>query len=142
MKKIKPMLAACACLVAGTAMAQYSIAWWRVAGGGGTSTGGVYSISATIGQHDVSSMSGGAFSLTGGFWAPVAVQGPGAPTLLITPASTGQATLTWSSDTPGFILQVSDTLAPSAWTNSPSGTNQPVTIPTTGPMRFYRLVSP
>ena len=31
---------------------QYSIDWYKVAGGGGTSTGGVYAVSGTIGQHD------------------------------------------------------------------------------------------
>jgi hypothetical protein len=49
-------------------------------------------------------MSGGSFTLTGGFWAPVAVQTAGAPTLSITPANPGQATQTWSPDGPGFIL--------------------------------------
>ena len=34
-----------------TASAQtYSIDWFKIAGGGGTSTGGVYSVSGTIGQ--------------------------------------------------------------------------------------------
>ena len=31
---------------------QYSIDWYKVAGGGGTSTGGTYQVSGTIGQHD------------------------------------------------------------------------------------------
>ena len=49
---------------------QYSIDWYKVAGGGGTSTGGVYSVSGTIGQHDAGGpMTGGNYSLTGGFWA-------------------------------------------------------------------------
>jgi len=30
----------------------YSIDWYKIAGGGGTSTGGVYAVSGTIGQHD------------------------------------------------------------------------------------------
>jgi hypothetical protein len=41
-----------------------------VDGGGGTSTGGVYTLSGTIGQPDASAaMTGGAYTLTGGFWA-------------------------------------------------------------------------
>ncbi len=49
---------------------QYSIDWYKVAGGGGTSTGGTYSVSGTIGQHDAGGpMTGGNYSLTGGFWA-------------------------------------------------------------------------
>jgi len=67
-------------------MAQsYSINWYKVAGGGGTSTGGQYSLSGTIGQPDASgAMTGGSYSLTGGFWALFGVvQTPGAPTLYI-----------------------------------------------------------
>jgi hypothetical protein len=30
----------------------YSVDWHKVSGGGGTSTGGGFSISGTIGQHD------------------------------------------------------------------------------------------
>ena len=49
---------------------QYSIDWYKVAGGGGTSTGGTYQVSATIGQPDASgAMTGGNYSLTGGFWS-------------------------------------------------------------------------
>src|SRR6202030_1357655 len=68
-----------------TSFAQnYSIDWYKIAGGGGTSTGGVYSVSGTIGQHDAAGpMTGGNYSLTGGFWSLFAVQSPGAPTLRI-----------------------------------------------------------
>ena len=130
------------CLLTGTAAAQYSIDWWTVDGGGGISTGGVFKVSGTIGQPDAGPMSGGSFTLTGGLWAAAAVQTLGAPTLIITPAGPGQATLTWNPDTSGFHLQVTDTLKPPAWTNAPSGTTHPITVPTTGPMRFYRLIKP
>src|ERR1017187_4895147 len=63
---------------------EYSIDWYKVSSGGGTSTGGVYSVSGTIGQPDASgAISGGNYSLTGGFWALYAVQTPGAPLLTI-----------------------------------------------------------
>ena len=40
-------------------------------GGGGTSSGGSFSLTGTIGQADASSVisTGGTFSLAGGFWA-------------------------------------------------------------------------
>lgn len=72
-----------------TAAAQnYSIDWYKIAGGGGTSTGGTYSVSGTIGQPDAGGpMTGGNYSLTGGFWALIQlVQSPGAPTLYLTSA--------------------------------------------------------
>src|SRR5271166_1518915 len=68
------------------AQAQYSIDWYKVSGGGGTSTGGVYSVSGTIGQPDAgAAMSGGNYSVAGGFWSLISVvQTPGAPTLSVT----------------------------------------------------------
>ena len=58
-------------LFAAQAGAQpFSIPWFTIDGGGGTSAGGVFSLSGTIGQHDAGGpMTGGAFALTGGFWA-------------------------------------------------------------------------
>ena len=39
---------------------SYSVDWYKVAGGGGTSTGGTYTVNGTIGQPDASgAMSGG-----------------------------------------------------------------------------------
>ncbi len=127
-----------------TATAQnYSIDWSTIDGGGGTSTGGVYAVSGTIGQPDAGTMSGGPFTLTGGFWAlPVAVQTSNAPTLLIIGGAPGFATISWTPATPGFVLQVSPSLTPPAWTNAPSGATNPVTIPASLPARFYRLNQP
>jgi hypothetical protein len=132
------VLATCASLLA----QPYGMPCYSVAGGGGTSTGAVYSVRATIGQHSVGTMSGGQISLRGGFWALALVQTPGAPRLTIQPAGPGQATLSWSPETPGFVLQSSDSLSPPAWTDAPSGTNHPVTVPTAGSRKFYRLARP
>ena len=123
---------------------SYSIDWFTIDGGGGTSTGGVYSVSGTIGQPDAGGpMTGGSHSLTGGFWAlPIAVQDTNAPTLTIVPAAPGQATISWTPNTPGWILQETWTLSPANWTNSPSGTANPIVVPATTPTRFYRLFKP
>lgn len=69
--RTRPLFAACVgCSAAATLVwAQPSIPWYTVDGGGGTSTGGVYSLSGTIGQPDAGVLSGGTFTLTGGFWA-------------------------------------------------------------------------
>jgi len=62
------------------ALAQpYELNWYTVDGGGGTSSGGIYSLSATIGQPDAgTAMTGGIYSLTGGYWAGTA-QPPACP---------------------------------------------------------------
>ena len=58
-------------LLAGSAAALgagYSLDWFTVDGGGGTSNGGNYSLTGTLGQPDAGALSGGNYSLAGGFW--------------------------------------------------------------------------
>jgi hypothetical protein len=49
-------------------IAGFSLSWWTVDSGGGTSEGGSYSLSGTIGQPDAGTFSGGNYHLEGGFW--------------------------------------------------------------------------
>jgi hypothetical protein len=123
---------------------SYAINWHTIDGGGGTSTGGVYSVSSTIGQPDAGpTMTNGQYSVTGGFWVlHTAVQTTNAPTLTIDSATPGNATVSWTPDTPGWVLQETGSLAPANWTNSPSGATNPITVPATAPARFYRLFKP
>jgi len=65
-------------LPASLALAQaagYDLSWWTADNGGGTSTGGSYSLSGSIGQADAGSLGGGGYVLWGGFQ-----MGAGAPT--------------------------------------------------------------
>ena len=123
---------------------QYSIDWFTIDGGGGTSTGGIYSVSGAIGQADAGGpLTGGNYSLVGGFWAlPIAVQNPNAPILQIEHSGLGQAKISWSPATLGFVLQQSDSLAPANWKNTPSGSANPVTVQATLSAKFYRLNKP
>ena len=51
---------------------SYELSWFSIDGGGATfSEGGAYSLGGSIGQADAGAMSGGADSLSGGFWAGV-----------------------------------------------------------------------
>jgi hypothetical protein len=123
----------------------FSIDWSKIAGGGGTSTNGQYSVSGTIGQPDAGEpLTNGPYWLTGGFWAlPTLVQAPSAPTLHITNAAPGFATISWTpTNTPSFTLQSTDSLSPTNWVNAPSGTNNPATVLAPPPARFYRLFKP
>ena len=144
-RMMKWSLALCAASLALGAWAQnYSVDWSKIAGGGGTSAGGVYAVSGTIGQHDAGGpMTGGQYSVTGGFWVlPVAVQSTNAPMLTIVPAMPGYATISWTPSTPGFVLQEALSLSPPHWTNAPSGATNPVTVPAPLPAKFYRLGKP
>ena len=131
-------------LVTFAAQAQFSIDWFTIDGGGGTSTNGNFLLRGTIGQPDAGPvMTNGQFSVTGGFWAlPTAVQILGSPILTIVPAPPGNATISWSPAAPGYILQETWSLSAPNWTNSVSGATNPVTVPATPPGRFYRLFKP
>jgi len=135
-------LAGLLAIVAGlpAAAQSYSIDWYKVAGGGGTSTSSLYSVSGTIGQPDASSAaSGGNYSVTGGFWSLYAVQTPGAPTLYIT-QSPGQAVIFWDSSVTGFTLQTNANLNTATWGNylGPVVNNRTTNAPPTGKV-FFRL---
>jgi hypothetical protein len=56
-------------LCGGSTPAQsYELTWWKISGGGGTSAAGSYTISGTIGQPEAGFLSGGIYTLAGGFW--------------------------------------------------------------------------
>lgn len=69
MKKVIPCLIGLFALAL-PAHAQLAIDFYTIDGGGGTSSGGSYTISGTIGQPDASTtvLSGGSYELRGGFW--------------------------------------------------------------------------
>ncbi len=75
------------------AQAGYTLDWFRVAGGGGASSGGAYTVSSSIGQPDAGTLSGGSFSLVGGFWNEAIAATP-TPTPTDTPTATPTATNT------------------------------------------------
>ncbi|HXJ72420.1 MAG TPA: hypothetical protein VNM37_06190, partial [Candidatus Dormibacteraeota bacterium] len=143
------LLLGCWCLVL-SSRAQFSIDWFTIDGGGGTSTGGVYSVSGTIGQPDAGlTMSGGNFSLTGGFWSLLStVQTPGAPLLSISLTSSNTALVSWPSASAGFNLQQNtNSISTANWSGVPTTPTDNGTIkyiivnPPTG-TRFYRLSRP
>ena len=124
---------------------NYSIDWFTIDGGGGISTGAVYSVSGTIGQPDAGpAMSGGNFSLTGGFWSLISVaQTPGAPSLTITRSGTS-VIVSWPSPS-GFVLRQNNNVNNAAgWsafggTINNNGTIKSVSInPPTGNL-YFRL---
>jgi hypothetical protein len=122
----------------------YTVDWFKIAGGGGTSTGGAYAVSGTIGQPEAGgAMTGGNFSITGGFWSLLAaVQTPGAPLLTITRA--GNSVLVSWPNTAGFTLETNGHLNAGAWTsfnatiNTTNGINSVTLSPPAGNL-FFRL---
>src|SRR5438045_2980873 len=89
----------------------YSIDWYKVAGGGGTSSNAQFTISGTIGQAEAGGpLSGGPYSVSGGFWTIYAVQTPGAPLLHVSLTTTNTVVVSWPSPSTGFSLHVSTNL--------------------------------
>jgi hypothetical protein len=75
MRLLVVLLLACAAVVITADLSQaqddgYNLGWWSVDGGGGTSGGGAFVLSGTIGQPEAGvTLSGGVFQLTGGYWS-------------------------------------------------------------------------
>lgn len=123
---------------------SYLIDWYKIGSGGGVSTGGIYSVSGTIGQHDAgSTMTGGNYSVTGGFWSVVQViQTPGAPTLQISQNATG-VTIYWQNASGWTLQQNTNISIPAAWTNSSNvtvgGATNSLTLKNPAGSLFFRL---
>ena len=126
---------------------SYSIDWYKIAGGGGTSTGAVYSVTGTIGQPDAGGpMSGGNYSVTGGFWALInVVQTSGLPKLIIVPNGANSVKVLWLDPaTNSYTLQQNANLASGSWVTSgyslsnAGGTNSITITPPVGNL-FFRL---
>ncbi len=126
---------------------QYSIDWYKISGGGGTSTGATYQVTGTIGQPDASgAMTGGNYSVTGGFWSLISVvQTIGAPALTIT-HSGNSVKISWPYPSTGFVLQQNSNLSTASWSASGGisndGTNNFITITSPSGNLFFRLSHP
>jgi len=128
-----------------TVVAQsYSVDWYKIAGGGGTSAGGTFSVAGTVGQSDASTaMLGGSYALTGGFWSLISVvPAAGTPSLAI--RLSGLDVVIYWPNTGSYTLQQSSDLASGSWTTSGytittvNGTNS-ITIPSPTGILLFRL---
>src|SRR5258705_4746069 len=105
MKKQFLSILAGALLLPVLANAQYAVDWFTLDGGGGTSSGGSFTLTGTIGQPDAGTLSGGNYELQGGFWPGIVVPATAeAPTLFVH-VSGASVILLWSPATPGFSLE-------------------------------------
>ena len=133
--------------IVSTTAQSYSIDWYKIAGGSSTSTGTTYSVSGTIGQPDAgTALTGGNFSVTGGFWSLVnIVQTLGAPTLTIS-HSGNSVRISWPYPSSGWTLQQNSGLGTTNWSTSSGisndGTNNFITIIAPTGNLFFRLKTP
>jgi len=57
-----------AALAVAASSSGYTLDWFTVDGGGGHSLGGRYALDGSIGQPDAGTLTGGGYTLRGGFW--------------------------------------------------------------------------
>jgi hypothetical protein len=120
---------------------QYAIDWFTIDGGGGTSSGGTYTLSGTIGQPDAGTLTGGSYTLQGGFWPGLVVPSTGeAPTMFLQ-LSGVNVIISWSPGTPGFALEQTDSLGAPLWAPGPAG-NPTAPIAASIGTKYYRLRKP
>jgi hypothetical protein len=129
----------------GAGQTNYAVTWRTIDGGGGVSTGGVFTVRGTIGQPDArGSMSGSDYRAGGGFWGLVsAVLTPGAPPLSVG-RSGANVVISWPSTAASWTLQQSASLGSTNWADVPitpsdNGTVRRLTLPAPAGNGFYRL---
>jgi hypothetical protein len=121
---------------------NFSIDWYKIAGGGGTSAEQTYSLTGAIGQPDAGTLTGASFTLEGGFFPGIIVPSEtGAPTLYIQQQTAGALTISWTPATSGFLLEETTDLTTPFWSTSTPG-NPTTPIPATGQTKYYRLRKP
>ena len=122
---------------------QLAVDFFAVGGVSGASTGGVFTVNATIGEPDTK-LSSDAFTMDTGYSSPLAIVRAPEAVLHITRLG-ANAGISWSATLTGFVLQQnSDLNNPSGWANAgltivvTNGQNT-VTAPINSFSRFYRL---
>ena len=144
---LTPLLLA---LAAAAAHAQsgggYELKNGAFSSGAGSATNGAYRMTATFTPSASGALTNAGYSLKGDFSSIGLVQTAGAPLLRII-ASGANAILAWPDPSTGFTLQSTPAIAPANWTDvaQPAvvvGNEKTVTVPATGPYRFYRLFKP
>jgi hypothetical protein len=141
------LLAVLSASLAGACAEEFRINWYSVDGGGGTSAGADFVLTSTIGQADAGFLSGGEYSLAGGFWTVVtgvvSPPEPG-PRLMVSLGPDGAVILQWPSSATGFVLQHSSRLTPNSWSDSDipvddDGISRSVILERPAELLFFRL---
>ncbi len=92
---------------------NFDLAWHVIAGGGGQSESGAYTLGATMGQPAVGGLSDSGYRLEAGFWPGISVESPTPtvtgtppPTATGSPQPTSTATPTRTPRPPGYTIYV------------------------------------
>jgi hypothetical protein len=123
---------------------SYDLTWFTIDGGGNVSTGATYSVTGTIGQPDAGTLSGGSYSLIGGFWGFAGNSSAITIPILDIRLSLPNVILSWPAPSTGFVLEQSSTVSSPVWTPVGAtvvvvGDRNTVTLLASTTTRFFRL---
>lgn len=118
----------------------YALDWCTTDAGGGTSSGGDYALSGTIGQTDTAVISGDRYRVEGGFWPGLILPATAELPTLVLQIRDNQLWVSWSPATAGFILEQTGDLSAQTWITAPAG--NPAICPMAASAQFYRLRKP
>ena len=126
---------------------DFGIDWFALAGGGGSSQGPDFELTATVGQPEAGEIASGDFAIVGGFWGIVTVEEtPGQPALSVS-FDGATVMISWpESGSEEFTLQETAALGTS-WvpvSENPQASNgiKTVRVPLAPGNHFYRLQKP
>ena len=134
----------------------FTLNWFTLDGGGGSCSGGLtpaggtkYNMSGTIGQKDAGAMSGGTYTLAGGFWSMTTiVPSQTNPKLSIELLPGRVVRVFWTRPAEGYVLEEVGAITSSpvtAWSPVPvaayqtNATHISFTIPMPTGNRLFRL---
>jgi hypothetical protein len=123
---------------------QYVIPWFAVGSGGGNSAGGGFSLTGTLGQHDLGQMRGGDFALAGGYWGTTSIELPAEPSISVSVVG-NSILLSWPVSVSGWVLETTTAIANSpVWMEVPApyqvkGASILFSEPLPKGSKFYRL---
>lgn len=121
-----------ATLLASVAVAQggLDLSWYTVDGGGARSSGGGFALEGSIGQPDAGALSGGSFTLQGGFWISDSTPTPTVSlTVTLTPTATLTGTPPTATPSPTSTLSPPLTGMPPTTTATVTATATPTATP-------------
>lgn len=121
-----------------------------IAGGGSqsSSSDARFVLTATAAQREAApaiAAINDSVTLEPGFWHSIKlVQSVGAPVLKMRAAANGQVVISWPVEVTGFVLEEAPSLPKVNWNTVATpvvntATEHTVTVPASGPMKYYRL---
>ena len=127
-------------------VAEVGLDWFTVAGGGGMSSDGRYSLGSTIGQPEAGTLGGTSYTLASGFWGVGLLPTPSVP-LLGAERTGGDLRISWPRSSASWVLEENTALTgptDGSWVpaNLPIQSNAThifAIVPAPSGTKFYRL---